>query len=447
MKCDVKLVTCSKNKLQTVAKLKTILNCDRATASEYAFKAPCIILSEVEEDFANEVCRALREIGNTVEIIKEAEDIDFLATGKEYVPEIKQEDNYDSAMQHSNTARMSDTGNDRNNLFNLWCSYVDYNNIVNKFAGEIKRKQEDIETLGAEIDDIKKKTEQYRWIKETNGDCLRPKIRKASLLEFPEFEFIKWTFIALAVISFIGMLIIAGVAPEILDDLARDLDMGAGFVVWLGAPVLGVIGTILYIIGYAIYSVIQGIKINRSREAAYRNFDVSSALKEATEFLNNENKHIKIQNEKENAISGIKREITELEQKKRNLPTVRNNIPMPNELKSAEGVALLIQYMDTGRAWTIQEAINLYYQDVKDARKMEELRKQTRYAQEQMLNSRIAAENSRITANAAVRTANAAERTADASERAANASERTANAAASIDWHTSMDYWQKQGRR
>lgn len=256
---------------------------------------------------------------------------------------------------------------------------------------------------------------------------MRPKYRPAPLLEFPEFDILKWIFVALAVVSFVVMLVLVGVKPELIENAALKINVNAGLFVWLGAPVLGVVGTVLFIIGYMIYFIKENHTYNKNKKWKTKHFDTATAVKKATEFLNNlENTEQEIK-DKKTKINTLENEIAEIQNGLARLTPVENMLPMPNELRNANGLALLLSYIDTGRAYTLKEAVNIYYQDLKDAKKMEELRKQTAYAQEQMMNSRIAAENSRIAAENSRKTLDATNRAADAAERAADTASEAAD--------------------
>jgi len=299
---------------------------------------------------------------------------------------------------------------------------------------KIKSKKKEISELESEIKLMQKEIDDNKRIKDTKGECLRPRLMRRSLISFPEFNTLKWIFVALAVVAFIIMLILVGVTPKTIEDLAAALNFNAGLMVWLGAPAIGLIGSILFSIGYIIVNIVNGISINNTRVANHKNFDVSKGREKAEAFFNNIESFLAQKKEKEDALAKHKEQLYEMETYKNKLPAVANNLPMPNELRSTSGIALLLQYIDTGRAYTIQEAINLYYQDVKDANKMKELQKQTEYAQEQMMNSRIAAENSRIAAENSRKMYEAANRAAEASERAADAAQEAAHYERNTYW-------------
>ena len=216
-----------------------------------------------------------------------------------------------------------------------------------------------------------------------------------------------------------------GVAPGVIESLANSVGVPAGVLVWLGAPVIGLIASLVFSVVYMIKEALNSASYNNAQIQKRNSYDVTSAKNEAAKYLDNLESHTQEVNKKEREISEIKSQINELAVHKNKLPMVQNTLAMPNELRSAQGVALLIQYIDTGRADTLKEAINLYCQDLKDSARMAELKKQTQYAQEQMLSSREAAELARITAENTRRTLEETRRVAMASERAAVAAEET----------------------
>lgn len=421
MKCNVELITCGESKLLVTKKLTEIIGCGLSSAKSYVDGLPCVILEGVDLEYAKKVCEILQDLGAEVNIIEKAEDVGFASVvpvSSEVTPSI-----------------VSSDGGDREMLVKLWCSYTEHDKTVAALNKEIESDKRAISNLEKEIEKKKSEIEQNKLIYKTGGECLRPKVKQMSLIDFPEFETVKWIFVASAIISFIIMLIMVGVASETIEGLAELVGVPAGVLVWLGAPVIGLIASLAFSVVYMIKEALNSVSYNNAQIQKRNSYDVTRAKNEAAKYLDNLESHTQEVNKKEREISEIKSQINELAVHKNKLPIVQNTLAMPNELRSAQGVALLIQYIDIGRADTLKEAINLYCQDLKDSARMAELKKQTQYAQEQMLSSREAAESARVAAENTRRNLEETRRVAAASERAADAAEETAR-------YERYSYWQ-----
>ncbi len=415
MKYNIELVNCNGHHLQAVKKLRelTDFKWGFAEAKHCIDSAPVIIFEDVDENTANEIYGAFQQIGVSINLIETE-----VSAPAPYIPEI-----HTTNIQPNN----ANYGNDREVLINLWCSYNEYNQAIDTANSDIEKRKKEISDLELDIKKMQDEIDKNKRIKATNGECLRPKYQRLSLFEFPDFDILKWIFVGLAVCYFVIMLIMVAVSPDTVEIWAEKLDFNAGAMIWFGTPVAGLVGSVLFALGYVIWYAVDTQKMNNARKWKSKNFDTTKAKNEAFKFLENLDGFVAEKSKKETAVSEHKNHILDLENYKRSLPIVQNNIPMPIELRSAEGVALLIQYIDTGRAYTLQESVNLYYQDVKDAKKMEELKKQTAYAQEQMINSRITAENSRITAENSYKTLEEQRRQRQALERGADAAQESAD--------------------
>lgn len=422
MKSTIELVNCNGFQLQTTRKLHELLGIDLRTAKQYADSAPCVIAVGIEISQAEYIRNELHSIGAVANVINEDEEIITPAS----MPAV-------TDAQRSNEINNFQYG-DRELIYRAWSEYSERDSIIRDANNKIQAKKNEIAALNSAIKKLNDEIDNNKRIKNTNGECVRPKYRPTPLFEFPEFNVLKWIFIVLTVVLFVVMLILVGVNPEFIENMASKINVNAGLFVWLGAPAIGLSGTLLFVIGYVIYFIIENHGYNKNQKRKTMSFDTSAAVKKATEFLNNlENTEHEIR-DKKIKINTLENEVVEMQNRLAQLAPIENMLPIPNELRNANGLAFLLNYIDTGRAYTLKEAVNLYYQDLKDAKKMEELRKQTAYAQEQMMNSRITAENSRITAeNSRI--------TAEASIRAANAAERAASAASEAADYERLSYW------
>lgn len=410
MKYDVELVSCSGNPILVEKKLQEICGCDLITARRYVRRCPCIISSDVDESDAKQICDIFQSIGANVKLIGKEEEIIPSVS----VPEFSASSN----LKYDNVSN-----NDRDMLVKLWYDYTERNKAINRADTQVEARKREIDNLQNAVNRMQKEIDDNRMIARTNGESLRPKVRRRSLFEFPDFDTLKWAFIIMAVVYFVVMLVLVAITPKTVENLADAINFNAGALVWVGAPAVGLVGAIVFSLIYIIKNAIENYSINRARENERRNFDTASVKNKAIAFLNNLDSYLAEINKKENDITSLKAQINAIETEKHKLPAVENNIPMPNELRSSNGMALLIQYIDTGRARTLQEAINLYYQDLKDSQRMAELRKQTEYAEEQLMNSRIVAENSQRTLEEAKRQADNAAIAARNAARAADAAE------------------------
>lgn len=140
---------------------------------------------------------------------------------------------------------------------------------------------------------------------------------------------------------------------------------------------------------------------------------------QAEKYLRDINKHNGEIADKRNKIALLKKETAEIEAFIENNLPVDNQILMPDELKTLDGVSYLLKYMQTGRASSIQEAINLCYREANEERLVQEAYKQTEYAKRQAENARISAENSKRAVALSKEALEASERAADAAEKSA----------------------------
>lgn len=330
--------------------------------------------------------------------------------------------------------------NDRDILYKLWCDYNSYAKKVQSADVQIKEIKQEILNQEYAIKVMQKEIDDNKRILETNGECLRPKENSASSTISPIISIISGfalfvpLFIGLTIAAFVGMLVMIGISPETVEGWAESLNVLAGLFVWLGSPVIGAIGAVGISLLIGIISVFVEIKAWKRKKDISRRYDPTNAINKASAFMNNIDSYNEEKNKKERKLNELRTKHTEIINCKKNLSPVENNLRMPDELKNMEGTALLIGYIDKGRADTLQEAINLYYQELKDSVRIAELRKQTQYAQQQMINSQIAAENSRIAAENTRKTLEATNRAAQEAERAAD------NAATAADYERKT-YW------
>lgn len=413
MKSTIELISCDGCQMQVVKKLRELFGMDLTTATQYTRSVPCVIASDLESSEAEHINYALQSVGATTNIIYEEQE--------NLVPSPVSSTTVVQSAGNSETFQ----DNDRQTVFRIWSEYSERDFVISNTNKQIQNKKSEVVALNTEIKKGNDEIANNKRIKSTNGECMRPKYRPAPLLDFPDFEVVKWIFIAMTIVTFIAMLVLVAVNPNLIENTALKMNVPAGLFVWLGAPVIGLAGTILFVIGFVGYFMSENHKYNKNQKSKIKYFNTAKEVQKANEFLSKLDKFEQEIEDKKLKVRELENQITETQNYISNLPPVDNTLPMPNELRNANGLALLLNYMDTGRAYTLKEAVNIYYQDLNNAQKMEELRKQTAYAQEQMMNSRIAAENSRKTLEATNRAADAAERAAEAASEAADYERRT----------------------
>ena len=415
MQYDIKLVNCGNNKVVAIKKLREILGCDLSSAKQYAENTPCVLVTDADEYAAREIIKNFQSAGIEVDLIEKKQGF------ASYTPDLPP----------STTSINNSGSNEREILIDIWHNYHEYNKALQNANEQITKNENRISSLKKEAEKIQKDIDLNKRIKATNGECLRPPKKRYSLIELPDFSMIKTLFIAITIVSFVILLILLAIfkAPfnEAIDKIQKVVHINEGLLFFLAAPCIAVIISIIFILGYMIKCAFDTHSMNRANAWRHKNFDTATAVRKATEFMNNIDSYMAEKNNKEKDIVSLEEENKNIKIAKQQLPAVPNTIPMPPELRSEEGVLLLLQYIDTGRAYTLQQAINLYYQDMKDAKRMAELQKQTEYAKQQLVNSQIAAENSRIAAANSQKTYEAAQRSAAASERAADAAEESAH--------------------
>ena len=166
------------------------------------------------------------------------------------------------------------------------------------------------------------------------------------------------------------------------------------------------------------------------KKSAQRNREEEK--KRAEEFMSNLDSHYAEIEQKRRQIEDTKREIIALENILRKPLNLNVDIRIPEELKSYEGILVLGRYISSGRAYTVQEAVNLYFNDAAQQKMLREAQMQTAYAQQQAENARIAAENSEAALQLARETAASAERAADAAQTVAD--------------YERLNYWERVAR-
>ncbi len=321
---------------------------------------------------------------------------------------------------------------EKNTLLELWQKYKERDNVVY----DINQKIKDAETKRIEAKrELNKVEDEARIIQrviDTKGECKRPSVSKIYFSIIFGFTFIfKAVAIITAVLMFIISLILFAIIPDEYETFILNLGFNPGLFVWIGSPAFGIIcGIVACIICYVV-CIINDASKRKASLHAHKNFDPTVAYKEALNKMKELAPKIE---ELRKKVDDCTMNVDNLKSDLSKVPPVQNNLRMPSELHSSKGVALLIQYISVGRANSIQEAINLYYQDVKDAARMNELKKQTAMVEEQLVNTQIAAENSARSLEENIRAANAAERQAAAAERSADANERAARSAAISAW-------------
>lgn len=418
MKYSVELISCVGDKLEIIKVLREITGCDIFQAKNYIQSVPFVFMENLDWAAAEEIRDKLSKVGVEVNLIKES--------AQPYVPATS---SMGSASDTVLSDGMSDYTNERNMLVNLWSQYDTYDKKIAQADNKIADNNRTIALTESSIKAINKEIEENKRIVATQGECIRPKPSKQSVLFNAILYFGVAGGITAAVVAglwYIVNIFLVIVANDYINSIYALSPTPDGIIFFFGGPVLGLqAGIVVGAIG-AIISVVKSICNNSSEKRRCKYYNVSEKYCQAKNYIDNLESVLSHIKEKECGIQTLKEKNKQLLLMKENLPKVVNSIPMKPELRSASGVALLISYMDEGRAYSIKEAVNVYTQDVKDALKLEELKKQTAYAQEQMLNSQIAAENTRIAAEYNRRTFEEVQRGADAMERAADSAAESA---------------------
>ncbi len=157
------------------------------------------------------------------------------------------------------------------------------------------------------------------------------------------------------------------------------------------------------------------------KKSAQRNREEEK--KRAEEFMSNLDSHYAEIEQKRRQIEDTKREIMALENILRKPLNLNVDIRIPEELKSYEGILVLGRYISSGRAYTVQEAVNLYFNDAAQQKMLREAQMQTAYAQLQAAYAEEQAENTRVIAENSERAVELARQTAASARRAANAAD------------------------
>lgn len=293
----------------------------------------------------------------------------------------------------------SDSGNsqasaERESLLSLYKMYLEEEKAIN----EIAEKKFLVNRLNGNIAKIEKDIKNYTRI---NNSGANVKIAKFN----PKFSIAKPIFIVFAILS----TFISGFIYN-----KYDVSILKSYMILI--VISGVVS--------AAVPLIKELKRYNADKKHEKKYSENAKLR-AAEYMNNIDTHKKELTELKNKTACLEKEIAEAEADRINRPGVSVTIAMPEELKSLEGVSLLLQYIDNGRAVSVQEAINLYYREINDNALREEAYKQTEYAKQQAENAKIAAQNSQKAVELSEKALNASQRAADAAEESADYERRS----------------------
>ena len=443
MSVNVRLESIGGQKLSTLKIIREILGIGMKEAMALVENVPCTVANDISVEEAERLVGALENVGAYAVIEQEETTTVF----PDFITESFPENNAPSKQVAANNASyVVDHSNDRATLIQLWHDYTMRDKTEKLLKKEIDEKRGLMASLDKTAKEMRKEIETNKKVVDTSGECLRPKEYTASVfsyLEFPPFEILKVAFIALTVVSFVIFLILVAVAPTLIENLSTKINVSPGALVWLGSPVVGAALTVVGIIIYLVYQVFENINYKKRKAQECATFDPYAASRKAVEFMNNIEEHTSRLSDVENRIEKTASELNESKAKLASLPKVVSPIAIPNELRTADGVALLLHYIQSGRADNAKEAIIIYDRDMREQMQLAEIKKATEYARQQAEAAYIAAINTEKMREEAERAADAAERTASAAtfsaisnafgaasaQQAANAAARTANAA------------------
>ncbi len=399
MKYNVELISCGSEKLKVVKELKELFGTDLATAKQISESVPVMLLENTDADTAERVEYILESCGAKVQLTA-------LDTG------------FDPSLPISGNVYTT-TGTDRERLVQLYNAYKDRDAKLKAVTAKIEEQRRRIPALEGCIQSVRNDIDKNRRLVMSQGESNRPKAKLSfRFYSVPDFDILKTIFLSVTIVVFVLFMILVAVAPDWLESFIPD-NM-AGLMVWLGSPIAGLAVCLVVVVVNVIRDIIDSVSSYKSNLKERNSYSANNAVNAAEEFLSRIEKHKAEIADYENKISSIKADLIRLDKERREIRVFAHDIPIPGELKSVNGVALLIDYIDKGRAYTIQEAVNLYYNDVAQQKMLNEAQKQTAYVQQQAENARIAAENSEEALKLARETAANAERAADAAQTAAN---------------------------
>ncbi len=388
---NVKLLGFSCAEVLAVKFLRVILGCDLDTAKNYIKNIPCVIAEDVKEEIAFKMRETFENAGMIVEL-----------TGDDPEPIIELQDvKKEAAIPATPT-------DDRSLLKNLIQGFKDYDVMTEAAEADISYQKKQRDTIKNEIKKMNNQISQNKAIIKTKGESERPSVYFSSSFDMPDFPLACGIAIAVAVITFVVLLIMTMVSPSTVEAFADAVNVPAGALVWIGSPVIGIIATPVILILWFIITLILDIKSYFNRAKKSKAHDPSASVKKANEFLAKIDEYQEEIRKKEAMLADIEKDIEDLTAYRKTLHRPSIPIALPAELKNPEGLSILLNYMNTGRAYSIREAILLYDKDSVEAMKLEEIRKQTRYAEEQYKNSEIIKENTRRAADSAADTASSA---------------------------------------
>ncbi|MBQ8540336.1 MAG: ribosomal protein L7/L12 [Clostridia bacterium] len=399
MRYDVELSACGNESMKVVKELKNILGTDWVQAKRIVENLPTVVMKNVDIDEAERVEYILESCGATVKLI---------SLNSSHTP-----------MPVAANGVFKTSGNDRERLIQIYNAYTENSKKIKELTAQIEKEKLSIKALDALITSIKNNIEKNKSIIRTNGENSRPKARfSLSIMSaVPDFDDLKFILFGGTIVTFVLFLFLVAIVPKFLENLIPDKYIG--LTVWLGSPAVGVALCLVVIVFCAVREIVEEAMRYSSRLKDRRAYDANHARNEAEEFLSHINEHYAEITRKEEQIKDKQANISQLEVQKKKLRAFSHDINMPPELCSADGVAILLNYIDTGRASSIQDAINLHDSKLLENARLEEYKKQTEYARVQAENARIAAENSEKALEISKQTAADAERAADAAADAA----------------------------
>lgn len=405
MSYTIRLLNCNGNGIELISGLSRQLNINIKQAKSLYDNMPCDIAEYNTKQEAENLVNALYVCGAVTEIVSDV---------PEYSPApvaVNSNCSYES---------VESTAEVREMLYQAYCGYVIKENAEESAKELSANIQKNLAKISREVSNAKSVIRVHKKVLETDGMSRYPNrdLFPKHKLELLDFSIIKGVFIAVTVLALVIFLIITAVSSDTLESMAISLNVNPGALVWFGSPIIGAVATLIVIIINFILQLKTVKEYNDRYKKALREFNPENEVLKAKRFMEN----IDAYNAEIEAKEAIIREyVGKADEAKAHAASLTPKLPfrISDELKSSRGISILLQYIDSGKADNIKEALALYDRDLKDAFAMQEMQKQTEYYRVAALNSeQILIETQRI--------AEANERAVEASERAAAAAETSA---------------------
>lgn len=301
--------------------------------------------------------------------------------------------------QHASRVQAVTGNQDRDSLFELQQKYI----LKDRLMSTVRQKKTQLNKLNTEINKLKESIKIHtNRVQSSNVSVYDSKF---SL----DVNSCKITFIASAIIS----MFISGYLYS-----TNDISIiKSYFILLIVSAILSLVPSI--------------IKYKKQKSSDSRNNNM--LLYSSQKFMSEIHVHKASLAEKEKKAANLKNEIAQEEIEVSGQIVIDNSIPLPEDLRTIEGIDLLLNYFDTGRVKTHQEAVNLYYQQLDDI--------------ERKRNDELRTEYARIQAEKAEEALEVARENLKATQRMEKEAERAADAAATAASYERQRYWEEMYER